>query len=73
MYPLNEPTIIIKFTTETNEILPDIYIRSLEDAIKANADNFDRLEEIRVRLINCRAEVDNLQGRLWRKQHGYDK
>ncbi len=69
---MNEPTIVIQFKTQdTLEMLPDIYIKCFEEAIKANADKPEKLEEIRRRLIGLRAEVDNLQAVRWARDNGY--
>ncbi len=69
---IKEPTIIIQFRTQdTLEMLPDIYIRSFEDAIKANAHNNDKLEELKRRVIGIRAEIDNLQAKIWADNNGY--
>lgn len=71
---LMEPVIIIKYTCkESLRAMPDFYIRTLEESIRANADDFDKLEEIRVKLINCRAEVDNLQAQIWANKNGYSQ
>lgn len=71
---MKEQTIIIKYKCkETHRMLPDLYIKSLEDAIAANSEDFDTLEEIRVKLINARAEVDKHQARIWADKNGYGK
>lgn len=70
---LNEPTIIIKYTTDMMEALPDIYIKSLEEAIQANAGNNTKLEEIRLKLVSCRAVVDNLQYQIQQEKHGMNR
>lgn len=68
---MKEPVIIVKFKdSETLKPLPNIYITSLEEAIRANAGDFEKLEEIRKRLIGLRADVDYLQSQIWAKEHG---
>lgn len=68
------PVIVIKtICSETLASFPDLYITSLEEAIRANADNFEALETIRKRLIGLRAEVDNLQAQMWARENNLPK
>lgn len=66
-------TIVIQFTcNETFEKLPNLYIKSLSDAICANAYNFNVLETVRQDLISLRSLVDHYQDQIWAREHGYD-
>lgn len=65
-------TIVIRFKCqESLRNMPDLYIKDLEQAIEAVSNNYDKLEDIRIKLINARATVDNLQARIWADKHGY--
>lgn len=71
---MKEMTVVIKYTCqESLEAIPDQYIRSLRESIALVAHDNDRLEEIRVELINCRATVDQYQNRIWAEKNGYGK
>lgn len=70
---MTAPTFIIQATDqESLEQMPNLYIKTLEEAIRANSDRPRVIEHIRVRLINLRAEVDNIQDRLWANENSVD-
>lgn len=67
-------TVVIKFKCqESLKRLPDMFIDDLEKAIAASSNDYNKLEEIRLKLINCRATVDQYQARIWADKNGYGK
>lgn len=70
---MNTPTIVIKYQCqESLEWMPDIFIDSMEKAIKAQAGNYIKLHEIRLELKNLLAETENqildIDDPNWRKE-----
>lgn len=61
---------MVKITFNSSKDVENTYqlfVKSLSDAIKLNIDNYDKLEEIRLELLNNLELVKSLQGKL---RHG---
>lgn len=66
---MNNPTIVVPFTTlaEVGEKAKMVYLRSLQDMIRANAENPEVLAEIRRELIWGKWEIDAQLDRIYKE------